>query len=162
MLSLPRIVRQEEYQAIDDEWRRLPDFKLPEHIKASDDIDCFWHKLLNFGDDDQLGYTFKKLSKFALNVLSIPHANAECERTFSAVNLAKTKVRNQLITPTVKSILLTKQRIKQNCVEFEPSLDDYSRMTYKNMYNLTDTVQVEENVVSEDTEVIDVFLPGDL
>lgn len=73
--------------------------------------------------------TFKKLSRFVLNVISLPHSNADCERIFSKVNLIKTKTRNKLVTPTISGILLAKQRVQGDCVNFELSKDEHNYMT---------------------------------
>lgn len=136
MQLLPRAVRKDQYQLIDDEWRNLPQFQLPDHVKIDDDIDSFWHKLLIHDYGNGI-YSFQNLSRFALMAISLPHANAECERVFSAVNLSKTKSRNRIVTSTLKGLLLTKQRVKtqnQNCVKFEPTSDEFDRMTSSSLY----------------------------
>ena len=46
-------------------------------------------------------FPFQKLPSSVLNLLCIPHANAECETIFSKVNLAKTQIRNRLIVETL-------------------------------------------------------------
>lgn len=97
-------------------------------------MDVFWHKLSKY-EDDRLFYSFKNLSLFVLNVISFPHSNAECERIFSAVNLTKTKTRNKLVTLTVNGVLLANQRINKDCVSFEPSFHEYSRMTKTLLYS---------------------------
>ncbi|XP_015176551.1 PREDICTED: uncharacterized protein LOC107066440, partial [Polistes dominula] len=58
MRQLPRLVPKECYQSIDDEWRQLPNFILPENIKVTDPVDAFWHKLKNFEDKDEI-WSFK-------------------------------------------------------------------------------------------------------
>lgn len=130
---LPRLVAPEQYQDIDDEWRLLPFLQLPEDVDPKDNADLFWAKLMTADEGDQ-GLSFKKLSKFVLDVLSLPYSNADCERTFSQVNLIKTKSRNKLVTSTINGILLSKQRVKGNCVSFVPSKQEYSRMTKTLMY----------------------------
>ncbi|CAG5090686.1 Similar to ZNF862: Zinc finger protein 862 (Homo sapiens) [Cotesia congregata] len=52
MKQLPRLVTKECYQSIDNEWRQLPSFTLPEDIKVTDPVDSFWHKLKKFEDKD--------------------------------------------------------------------------------------------------------------
>ncbi|KYN30271.1 hypothetical protein ALC57_00266 [Trachymyrmex cornetzi] len=133
MKLLPRIVDLEEYQDIDDEWRQLPLYELPVDINPKGNVDLFWAKLMFIDDNDQ-GLTFKKLSKFVLDVLSLPHSNADCERLFSQINLIKTKTRNKLITSTINGLLLTKQRVQGNCLNYEPSKQEYSCMTKALMY----------------------------
>lgn len=127
MMKVPCIMKDktnEEKQAIDDEWRRLPSTVLPEDSFSNIETmspDEFWSKMLNFPEP-----LFRNLAKFVLEVLSLPHANADSERIFSAVNLIKTKQRNRLLTSTINGTLLTKQCISRNftdCTRFKPSPD---------------------------------------
>lgn len=133
MKALPRIVKDQQYQLIDDEWRQLLYFNLPDHINIKDQVDVFWSKLLICDEGDQ-GSTFKNWSRFVLNVISLSHSNADCERIFSKVNLIKTKTRNKLVTPTMSGIILAKQRVQGDCVNFEPSKDEYDCMTNRVLY----------------------------
>lgn len=57
---------------------------------------------------------YTALPKFALAALSIPHANADCERKFSKVNSIITKSRNKLITSTLNGILLADQTVRKS------------------------------------------------
>ncbi|XP_011859194.1 PREDICTED: uncharacterized protein LOC105556713, partial [Vollenhovia emeryi] len=131
MKAVPRIVSPEQYQSIDDEWKTLPFFELPSDINIKENVDIFWAKLGRIDEGDQ-GLTFKHLSKFCLNVISLPHSNAECERIFSTVNQIKTKSRNKMINETLNGLILAKQRVK-NCVQYEPS-NEYSYMTKSRLY----------------------------
>ena len=75
---------------------------------------------------------FEHLPTYMLNILSLPHSNAACERIFSQVNDIKTKKRNKLITQTIKGNILAQQNILRNgnsCVDFEPSTDMISKMS---------------------------------
>lgn len=91
----------------------------------------------HFGD-------YGELADFALSVLSLPHANADCERVFSTVNCMKTKLRNRLNTDTINGALHTKQHIKggresgKTCVNFQPNEEMLSRMTKNILYPKTD------------------------
>lgn len=66
--------------------------------------------------------------------MSLPHANADCERVFSTLNGVKTKLRNRLATDTISSVLHSKQLIKttsnDNCIKFEPTKQMYNKMTH--------------------------------
>lgn len=101
-------------------------------------FDCRW-KIMNHCNETKT-YEFTELCDFVLAVLSLPHANADCERIFSSINGLKTKIRSKLITDTVSGVLHTKQCItsgresKQNCTNFEPTSDMLSRMTSKSLY----------------------------
>jgi len=135
---LPRITKNNDdfIQKVDDEWRLLPNLNIPENIKTIKEPDLFWNELLNLKllcEDNVL----KNLSEFVLSLLSIPHANAECERLFSKVNLIKIKSRNRLNTDTIQGCLFTSQEIKtnfDNCTNFEPSKKMLNCMT-SSMYS---------------------------
>lgn len=72
---------------IDNQWRTLPNADLPQNIKMLIVPDDFWESLLDHEYDDIK--EFQELAQFALNVLIVPHSNAQCERIFSKVNLIK-------------------------------------------------------------------------
>ena len=115
-------------QLIDDEWRKLPTILYPK-LAEIEDVGVFWSHLLNF--INSLGiFEFKNVSQLVLNLICIPHSNAQCERIFSKVNLIKTKQRNKLLTDTVNGSLLASQCVRNNnasCITFEPSKDMYKR-----------------------------------
>jgi hypothetical protein len=97
----------QEFQKIDDQWRNLKSF---ENLPETDEVDEFYFalsKITEFAGEP----LFPDLSKFAMNVLSLPHSSASCERVFSKVNLIKTKSRNKLLTSTLNGILLSSQRM---------------------------------------------------
>lgn len=81
---------------------------------------------------------YKQLCKFVLDILSLPHANADCERVFSTINGVKTKFRNRLSTSTISGVLHSKQFIKtisnNNCVHFEPTKEMYKKMTHSMLF----------------------------
>ncbi|KAI5633181.1 hypothetical protein NE865_14133 [Phthorimaea operculella] len=121
---VPRIIAPDDYadkQIIDDQWRRLPNAiaRYPKGLTEISEPDKFWAQLLKTDD-------FSELARFALSTLSLPHANADCERVFSKVNLIKTNLRNRLTVETVNGTLLAAESTKGpsrtgNCVKFEPS-----------------------------------------
>ncbi|XP_066598855.1 zinc finger protein 862-like [Prorops nasuta] len=150
MQMFPRILDYNslEAQSVDDEWRLLPTTQFPPEIREETIIDQFWVKIKNYeilpGHAD-----FKNISQFVLNVLCLPHSNAECERLFSKVNLTKTKNRNKLKTTTLRNNLCSWEYIKitGTCKEFEPTIDmiDHCNQT---MYNF-----IESNRESEHEDV---------
>lgn len=78
MEVVPRIIASfddTKKQQIDDQWRRLPIAKARHPAE-------FWAMLHKTED-------FFELASFALAVLALPHANADCERVFSKTNLIK-------------------------------------------------------------------------
>lgn len=131
--KLPRLLDKDAYQ---DEWRKLPLYKFQENI-SSFEADKFYHYISDITDDDNVP-EFHTLSKFALNVFSLPHSNADCERIFSKVNLIKTKQRNKIITPTLNGLLLANQIVSmEGCVNFEPNSDMIGKVN-NNMYDEVD------------------------
>lgn len=136
MKALPRIASNDQHQIIDDEWRQLPSFELPAGIDVNDPVDIFWAKLLECEEGDQ-GMTFKNVSKFVLETISLPHSNADSERIFSKINLIKTKARNKMTISTVNGVLLAKQRVRgkeNDCTTYDPSQSEYSRMNKALLY----------------------------
>lgn len=143
MEALPRIASSDKYQTIDDEWRQLPSFELPADIDVKNQVDIFWAKLMDCEAGDQ-GMTFKNVSQFVLDVISLPHSNADSERIFSHINLIKTKTRNKMVISTVNGVLLAKQRVKDNnanCTTYEPSRSEYKRMNKALMYKKKTTTE---------------------
>lgn len=109
--KLHRVVSAENYQRIDDEWRQLPSFKFDEDLQTLE-TDTFWGKTFRNDSNEDL---FNNLAlRSVLNVLSLPHSNADSERAFSKINLVKTKTRNKLIVPIIKGILLSNQHKKKS------------------------------------------------
>lgn len=153
---VPRIIAPNDNakkQIIDDQWRRLPNTEArhPEGLNEIREPDKFWAHLLTCED-------FSELAHFALSTLCLPHANADCERVFSKVNLIKTDIRNRLTVETVNGTLLAAESTKGptragNCINFEPSKEMYSRMTKEKLYG-----NIKKNDVSED--VPDIIFSG--
>ncbi|CAG5019637.1 unnamed protein product [Parnassius apollo] len=138
MEGVPRIIASfddTKKQQIDDQWRILSIAKArhPAELKNTTEPDELWEMLHKTED-------FFELASFALAVLAMPHANADCERVFSKTNLIKTDLRNRLITDTVNGTLLASESAKGpnrkgNCVNFEPSKEMYARMTAEKLYS---------------------------
>lgn len=87
-------------------------------------------------------------------------ASANVVRIFSAVNLTKTKTRNKLVTPTVNGVLLASQRINKDCVSFEPSFHEYSRMTKTLLYSDEKFNNESTNNCMIESEDIDIIIPN--
>ncbi|CAG5083000.1 Protein of unknown function [Cotesia congregata] len=135
MNKLPRLLNSCEPQIIDNEWRRFHNFELPDDIKLDDPADIFWHKIFIYGDTEEV-WSFKNLAKFFLNIISLPYGSADCERIFSKIGLIKCQVRKKLVTNTLNGLLLSSQRVNHNCIGYEPSKDEYSKMR-TSLYTLT-------------------------
>lgn len=155
MKIMPRIVNVEQYQEIDDEWRLLPLHKIEDDMLNSE-TGRFWNHIKNIKNDDD-EFLFKNLVEFALNVLSIPHSNAECERIFSNINLIKTKSRNRLITKTIDGLLLAKQLVKYggDCTKFQASKEMCQKMTKNIIYQPIPKITNENLNYETEAEEID-------
>ncbi|XP_047505901.1 uncharacterized protein LOC125050238 [Pieris napi] len=122
-----------DQQTLDDEWRNLIFIANDIHWNTSQPADLFWHQLSQMKDSNG-DIKFHLLPRFMLQVLSLPHSNAECERKFSEINNIKTKQRNCLITNTIKGNMLAQQAIRrnsENCVKFNPSNEMILKMNAK-------------------------------
>nr|CAH7749979.1 unnamed protein product [Callosobruchus chinensis] len=107
LLKLTRLAAFENWQHIDDEWRKLPLFPKNELPSVDSEPDIFWGKLKKINTDGV--FLFRNVSEYVLNILSLPHSNAECERVFSKLNLIKTKLRNTLKIDTIGKSILASQ-----------------------------------------------------
>lgn len=147
--KMKRFSDQQDWQAIDDQWRLLPIYVFPEdyNIDTESSIDKFWGKLLAFKCETTENAVFKHLSEFVTNILCLPHSNAACERIFSQVNLIKTKQRNRLITETINGNLLASQHVRSTngtCYNFQPDKSMFSKMKKESLYNKSTAENVDE------------------
>ena len=105
---------------------------------TSNDVEAFWIEVLNHKDaaDEPV---FRELAMFALSMLSLPLSNAAVERTFSQMNIIKSKTRNKMKQPMLEAILHVRgymARNKRCCNEFQPSQSMFGRFNaaiYDNM-----------------------------
>lgn len=67
----------------------------------------FWYEVHNFRNCANVN-PFEELSGFALELLIIPHSNAEVERLFNKMNFIKNKIRNRFQLPMLSFILSIK------------------------------------------------------
>lgn len=138
MKMLFRIVSSDDIdkkQKIDDQWRLycqcLNEF--PDEIKNENNIDSYWYKI-SINKDLSGCIPFKDLGEFVLDILVLPHSNADCERVFSKVNLIKTDTRNSLCTKTINALLLSSQSCNGECYNFEVTRQMINAMSSKNVY----------------------------
>ncbi|RLU18311.1 hypothetical protein DMN91_008668 [Ooceraea biroi] len=134
MCLLPRIVKAEQMQIIDDQWRKLSFTKFPNNFKELPP-DKFWLSVKESKDHSGCN-EFDELCNFALNVLLLPHSSAACERVFSKMNSIKTKSRNRLLLSTTKSLLLASQCVSRagSCGKFDVTEEMLHCMTKNIMY----------------------------
>lgn len=144
---LPRCVGDLDRQAIDNEWRSICHFQFEDDIITTVDVDIFWGKILKFQNENNVPL-FQNLARFVLNILSLPHSNADCERLFSKVNNIKTKLRNRLKTDTTEKILLAKQCVNENgnCTKFKATKCMLSKMN--------STLYIGKSSIDETEEIV--------
>ncbi len=116
--KIPGVVRAEDEQKLDDEWRLQILSDEAKNIlsqNADIDIESFWSKVSHTGK-------YPLVSKLAKAFLTIPVSNADCERIFSLVTLKKTNKRNKLKNTTLANEIVSGEGIRQSqCIKFEPS-----------------------------------------
>lgn len=148
--NFPRVIDLQDLQTLqvlDDQWRMLPLAEIDEDLKEEKRPDVFWAKLSKWSDISE-SQPFKEISRFALDCLVLPHANADCERVFSKVNLTKTRIRNKLATQSIDALLLTCDAVKEskskNCTDFAPSDDMLRRIVAKDdVPNIEELANIE-------------------
>ncbi|CAG5030229.1 unnamed protein product [Parnassius apollo] len=115
-LAFPRVISVYDVntlQILDDQWRKLPLAKNTRRNKTEKKVNVFWVKLSKWSDLKE-NQPYSDIAQFVLDCLMFPHANADCERIFSKINLPNSRTRNRLVTRTVDAILLSCDVIKRN------------------------------------------------
>ncbi|XP_066589338.1 uncharacterized protein [Prorops nasuta] len=129
--------------SIINQYKEIIYYTLPNDITNPNiEISKFWFSLYFF-EDNAREYPFRILASFVLNLLVIPHSNAEPERVWSKEKIMKTALRNKLHVDTVNSLLLASQCIKlqnANCKEFEPT-----PLMLRLLRNINDTDNVDND-----------------
>jgi 3'-phosphoadenosine 5'-phosphosulfate sulfotransferase len=77
---------------------------------------------------------FRELALFAFKMLSVPSSNAVVERSFSVMNIIKSKLRNKMLLELLNAIMTIKFHFYVNnicCKDFQPTQDMISRFTSK-------------------------------
>lgn len=134
MCLLPRIVKAEQMQIIDDQWREMSFTKFPDNFKNLSP-NKFWLSVKESKDDCDCN-EFNEFCDFALNTLLLPHLSATCERVFSKMNSIKTKSRNKFLLSTTKSLLLASQCVSRasGCDKFDATEEMVHCMKISIMY----------------------------
>lgn len=101
-------VNSSNIQKIQNQWENLTTVKWT-NLKATTD---FWIEVNNFRDSCSEN-PFLELSLFALSFLILPISNAEVERSFSQMNIIKSKIRNRMSATTLNSIMTIRAGLKR-------------------------------------------------
>ena len=111
------LVRDEDLQALDTEWRLLRNDEVLQVIDKDITVESFWNKIKNLKQDGVQVYP--RLYTVMGSLLALPHSSAACERIFSHLSIIKTKQRNRLQAETTCGLLHTKSLIGNNeCYNF--------------------------------------------
>lgn len=88
------------------------------------------------------------LRHFVFSLFCLPHSSATVERTFSAVNLNKTKIRNRLSTSTLEALLRSKEYLKsKKCSCHDIKITPELRNRYfSNKYQNTEETNVPQDL----------------
>lgn len=130
-MHFPNLVPANKLNDLDREWRQLRNIDMNELNNVN--VSEFWTNISEMKHADET-FMFPTLSQFIFDIMCLPHSSATVERTFSTINLNKTKIRNKLSTETLSGILHTKNLMKnQNC--FTINIDEVLiKKVTNNMY----------------------------
>ncbi|CAH1111420.1 unnamed protein product [Psylliodes chrysocephalus] len=128
-MHFPNLVLANQLNELDREWRQLRNIDINDLKNLN--ISEFWSKISEMKCGDE-SFMFPTLCEFIFNIMCLPHSSATVERTFSTINLNKTKIRNKLSTETLSGILHTKTLMKnENCFNFNIDEDLVKKLNYK-------------------------------
>lgn len=75
------------------------------------------------------------MGQFALDIFSLPHSSATCERVSSKINNVQTKLRNRMFSTTLQSLIRASEYIaKTGCYKFRSTEKMLSYMNASNIY----------------------------
>lgn len=117
----PTVIAKSEHQKLDDEWREARYLNLSDVFNTAVNANDFWQEIFKTTRGSKPA--FPNLQELVYAVFSLAVSSANVERTFSAINLNKTKIRNRLSPSALSGIILTKEYIKMSnseCFSFVP------------------------------------------
>lgn len=135
------LVESTKEALINEQWRLLLTFDIPEEIRREDIVDRFWGKIEELrytGSNDQESsqLVFKDLISFVDELEKIPNSNASCERGWSKSNRVKPKIRNRLRFGNWRNTLLASQYIVDQVRGYLKNLD------LKNIHSILSLVKL--------------------
>ncbi|KAK4324821.1 hypothetical protein Pmani_004562 [Petrolisthes manimaculis] len=113
MIHFPGILDHGKEQEVDNQWRKLP---YDDNLTDDMEFDVFWQADMQDTRYSALNFCIKA-------ILTIPVANADCERIFSGVHRLKSAVRNRLTSSSLLKYVAAREGIRsdsENCEKFEP------------------------------------------
>ena len=106
---------------LEEQWNRISVMQWP-HTDDKD-TEGFWINIAHYkdasGEND-----FEELGMFILSLLALPFSNASVERTFSQMNILKSKLRNKMQQPMLEALLHIRSFMERSnicCNEFVPT-----------------------------------------
>jgi Domain of unknown function (DUF4371)/hAT family C-terminal dimerisation region len=130
---------------LEQQWNRLSLFSWSN--TEDTDVEHFWVEVANHTDASG-EHDFHDLGNFALSLLALPFSNASVERTFSQMNLIKSKLRNKMQQSLLENLLHIRAYMARNnicCNNFQPTTSMMSRFT-SDMYENNATENFPENL----------------
>ncbi|KAH8036852.1 hypothetical protein HPB51_006121 [Rhipicephalus microplus] len=101
-------VQPNEIDLVNAQWKRLT---LVGWANTTDTI-AFWSEATAYRDAAGSN-PFHEVAQLAVDVLSLPHSNAEVERVFSQLSVVKTKLRNSLSTASTNAVLSVRSGLRR-------------------------------------------------
>ncbi|CAI9734523.1 KAB0803789.1hypothetical protein PPYR_00759 [Octopus vulgaris] len=119
--------------------------------------EAFWLEVLEYKDANG-GNPFRDVANFAINLLILPNSNAEVERLFSSMGAIKSKLKNKIHLPMLRSILSIKYGLKR-CGKYCKNFDIPKHITNKigtlNVYRSQNLdTAAESDQISDIQEII--------
>ena len=126
------------------EYSLLPNF-IPQPVGDDWTFNEFWNTVKNFRNDNG-EFIFKNIAKFAFNIFSVGHANAEPERQWSQKNLIRTALRNRLKLALINALMHLKDYVKKNAGYLVPSEEMITALLQMGNVNRQNVRMNRENV----------------
>lgn len=103
--------------AVERQWQSLTTVRWAD----TSTTEKFWCEVMQYRDSSGEN-PFKEIADFAVSMLVLPYSNAEVERSFSQLNLLKTKLRNRLTPGTINALMVIRAGLKRHgkgCFDYE-------------------------------------------
>ena len=142
---LPRLKGDSSLLDIDRQWRSL---LIDDVVKnggwENQSVNDFWKAMKQLQE-------YESLALFMLNVTALPQSTAAVERTFSKININKTKLRNCLAVNTLESIVKVSEKFTTNfdIDEHHVRLHANARNLYMQRYTQKEIDNIDNNISFE-------------